>query len=56
MWTKEKLAEAAKEYMIDNGKKYNNFNQSDAYIAGFLAGCNYIINNTQKYKNENILR
>lgn len=48
MWTKEKLVEAAKEAIIDNGRKYNNFNQSDVYMTGFLSGCNYIINNTQK--------
>lgn len=49
MWTKEKLVEEANKY-LDNCPPHNN-STNQAYISGFLAGCNYIIDNTQKYEN-----
>ncbi len=49
MWTEEKLKEAAREWVRDFSEDF------DVMIgvrwnlrAAFLAGCEYIINNTQK--------
>ena len=43
MWTKEKLEMAAREYAFKETGILN-----DSVINAFIAGCKYIINNTQK--------
>lgn len=45
MWTEEKLKEAAQEWVDRKG--WHSVSISAEYTA-FIAGCKYIINNTQK--------
>lgn len=52
MWSEEKLREAADEWMESlNPYSGNDWDKAETAYQSFLAGCDYIINNTQK-KNE----
>ena len=48
MWTEEKLEMAAREYVFKETGILD-----DSVINAFIAGCKYIINNTQK-ENESV--
>jgi hypothetical protein len=49
MWSKEKLREAADKWMESlNPYSGNDWDRAETAYQSFLAGCDYIINNTQK--------
>lgn len=45
MWTKEKLESVAKKWAFENADVPSPYKNK---VKAFLAGCEYIINNTQK--------
>lgn len=45
MWTKEKLEAVARKWAFDNADATSPYMNK---MRAFLAGCEYIINNTQK--------
>ncbi len=49
MWTEETIKAAAEEWMEScNPYRHNDWDKAETAYYSFLAGANYIINNTQK--------
>ncbi len=48
MWTEEKLKEAAEEYKLESLDEFYRGKEFPMIDEAFLAGCKYVINNTQK--------
>lgn len=49
MWSEEKMREAADKWMESLNPYFgNDWDKAETAYQSFLAGCDYIINNTQK--------
>ncbi len=48
MWTKEKLEKAAEEWTDSKNPSLYDWDSEERTFKSFLAGCEYIINNTQR--------
>lgn len=48
MWTKEKLEEAAKNWANSKNPQSCDWDLEERTFKSFLAGCRYVITNTQK--------